>query len=292
MTFGILNLAKPSGVSSRQVVNSVQRLVRPAKAGHAGTLDPIASGVLVVCVGVATRLIEYVQRMPKRYHATFLLGRASDTEDATGEVREQPSAPQPTREEVCQATARFVGPIMQRPPAFSALKVAGKRAYQLARQGREVDLQPRQVEIYELEVVRYEYPELVLDIACSSGTYVRSLGRDLAESLGTVAVMSALVRTAVGHYRLEDAVEPDQLTAESLESALLAPLAALGDMPRLNVSETEIARLFDGAPITRGDAPDCEELAAVDPSGRLVSILVPARPGFWNPKRNFKQDSS
>ena len=189
---GLLNLNKPAGMTSRDVVNIVQRLSRPAKAGHAGTLDPLADGVLVVCVGSATRLIEYVQRMPKRYVGTFLLGRQSPTEDIEGEVTELPDAPVPTREQIEAAARRFVGRIEQRPPAFSALKIRGRPAYKLARQGKPVELAPRPVEIYRIEVKKYRYPELVLEIDCGGGTYVRSLGRDLAESLGTAAVMSAL----------------------------------------------------------------------------------------------------
>src|SRR5690606_6420881 len=138
--FGLLNINKPVGQTSRWVVDRVQRLVRPAKAGHAGTLDPLASGVLVVCVGQATRLIDHVQQMPKRYRAEFLLGRTSDTEDTQGEVVELVDPPIPTHDAIIAAASQFVGEIMQRPPAYSALKVDGKRAYALARKGQAVEL--------------------------------------------------------------------------------------------------------------------------------------------------------
>src|SRR5436190_8799230 len=198
--FGLLNVDKPSGLTSRDVVNRVQRLVKPHKVGHAGTLDPLASGVLVVCVGPATRLIEYVQRMPKRYLATFLLGRRSETEDIEGAVTELTDTPVPTVEQAHGALPNFVGRIQQLPPAFSALKVDGQRAYALARKGETPDLQPRPIEVYSVELVEYSYPQLVLDIRCGSGTYVRSLGRDIARALGTEAVMSALVRTEIGPF--------------------------------------------------------------------------------------------
>ena len=175
---GLLSLSKPSGMTSRQAVDVVQRLARPVKAGHAGTLDPLATGVLVVCVGGATHLIEYVQRMPKRYTATFLLGRQSPTEDVEGAVVELPHAPVPAGEQIEAAAQRFVGRIDQRPPAFSALKIHGRPAYKLARQGRPVTLQPRPVELYRIEVKSYRYPELILEVECGGGTYVRSLGRD------------------------------------------------------------------------------------------------------------------
>ena len=155
---GILNVAKAGGMTSRRVVDMVQRLVRPTKAGHAGTLDPLATGVLVVCIGQATRLIEYVQRMPKTYEGTFLLGRTSDTEDVEGAVVELENPPQPTREAIEEAATKFLGTIQQRPPAYSALKVKGRRAYDLARAGKTVDLAPRPVEIYGIEVMSYQYP--------------------------------------------------------------------------------------------------------------------------------------
>ena len=218
---GLLNVSKPGGMTSRAVVDRVQRLVRPAKAGHAGTLDPLASGVLVVGVGAGTRLIEYVQRMPKRYRGTFLLGRRSPTEDIEGEIEILPDPPIPSRVEIEQAARRLTGEIMQRPPDFSALKIAGQRAYDLARAGKTVVLEPRPVTIYELRVIAYDYPEFSLDICCSGGTYVRSLGRDLAEALGSAAVMSALVREAIGDFTIAEALPLAELSAETIDARLL-----------------------------------------------------------------------
>ena len=148
---GLLNVDKPAGMTSRDAVDLVQRLARPAKVGHAGTLDPLATGVLVICVGAATRLIEYVQRMPKRYVGTFLLGRSSTTEDIEGQVTLLSDPPIPAAAQIEAATEKFVGSLLQRPPAFSALKVAGKRAYDLARRGEAVELKPRPVEVYALK---------------------------------------------------------------------------------------------------------------------------------------------
>jgi len=150
--YGILNLNKPAGVTSRRVVDDVQRLVRPAKVGHAGTLDPLATGVLVVCTGAATRLIEYVQQMPKSYTGTFLLGRQSPTEDVDGEVTELDSPPVPSWPEIEAAVRAFEGRIEQRPPAFSALKVGGRRAYDLARRGKSVELKSRPVTIHRISI--------------------------------------------------------------------------------------------------------------------------------------------
>ena len=287
--FHLLNLNKPSGVTSRRVVDQVQRLVRPTKTGHAGTLDPLASGVLVVALGQATRLIEFVQRMRKRYRGTFLLGRSSPTEDVDGEVEELANPPRPDLAQIAAAATRFTGEIMQRPPAFSALKVAGRRAYDLARRGEDVQLEPRPVTIHRLDVVRYDYPELVLDIECSSGTYVRSLGRDLAESLGTAAVMSALVRTAIGEFRIEDACHADELTRENLAQFLLPGVRAVGDLPVVRITSQEQVALAAGLFIELAEtrlATAHNEVAALDEQGQIVALIGPTA-GRWRPLRNF-----
>jgi tRNA pseudouridine55 synthase len=292
---GLLNVHKPAEMSSRQAVNIIERLTRPVKAGHAGTLDPLATGVLVVCVGAATRLIGYVQRMPKRYTGTFLLGRQSPTEDVEGEVTELPGAPIPTPEQIATAAARLVGRIAQRPPAFSALKVAGRRAYELARQGRQPELAARPVDIFGIEVVAYQYPELILDVKCGSGTYIRSLGRDLAESLGTAAVMSALVRTSIGDFLLEDAVGPRELNADNWPRFLQSPLRAIDYLPRMQLTADEVRRIRTGLTI---DAPASElpfansqnspaEIVAIDPAGELVGILTPGDTGRLCTLRNM-----
>jgi len=287
-SYGLLNLHKPSGMTSRQTVNVVQRLVRPAKVGHAGTLDPLASGVLVVCTGAATRLIEYVQQMPKMYTDTFLLGRSSPTEDVEGEVAELDNPPVPTREQIAAAAEKLVGRIEQRPPSFSALKVDGRRAYKLAREGRPIELEPRPVTVYRIEMVKYEYPELVLEIECGSGTYVRSLGRDLAESLGTAAVMAALTRTAIGVFRIEDAVAPHRLTRTTLAAHLQPALRAVAALPRIELSAAEVVEIGHGRTIRPAEFRcDAEQIAAVDAAGQLVAILAGRARGQLGPLRNF-----
>src|SRR6185369_12903752 len=249
--FGFLNIDKSGGMTSRDVVNRVQRLVRPEKVGHAGTLDPLATGVLVVGVGMATRLVENVQRLPKMYRGTFLLGRLSDTEDVEGKVVEMAGAVVPSLDAIRSAARRCVGTIEQRPPAYSAVKVAGKRAYQMARRGEVVELAVRPVEVHSLEIVRYAYPELELLVECGTGTYIRSLGRDLAEALGTGAVMSQLRRLAIGPFRVEEAIGLGGLSQEQIENRLLPPLMGLEGMPRVDVTEEEIQKLLNGQTIGR-----------------------------------------
>ena len=286
---GVLNLNKPAGITSRDVVNAVQRLTgRKTRVGHAGTLDPLARGVLVVPVGAATRLIEYVQQMPKTYRAEFLLGCHSDTEDTDGEVTQVDSPRIPSEEAIRTALPQFTGKILQRPPTYSALRVAGKRAYDLARRGHSVDLKPREIEVYRLVLDSYDYPKMALTIQCGSGTYVRSLGRDLAEALGTAAVMSALQRTAIGSFRVEDAVAPDSLAPDNWSDFLLPPVAAVSHLPKLTLDEEAVRRIQNGLTIPRPSGIDPKaEVVAVDQNGQLIGIITGRGPDQLKTKRNF-----
>jgi len=286
--WGLLNIHKPYDVTSRDVVNHVQRLVRPHRAGHAGTLDPLATGVLVVCVGAATRLIEFVQGLPKTYVATFLLGRASETEDTESPVEELADPPIPSRDEVVGVLPRFSGEILQRPPAYSALKVHGHRAYALARRGQTVELKPRPIVIHRLEVVRYEYPELTLAVQCGSGTYIRSLGRDIAAAMGTAAVMSALERTAIGRFSIDDACTLEQLTEQTLETHLLPAIRAVDHLPLLRLNARDAEEIAHGRAIPGAIPGDAPLAVAVDATtGTLLGLLRSLQPGVLQPHRNF-----
>jgi tRNA pseudouridine55 synthase len=284
---GILNLNKPAGMTSRHAVNRATRIFHPAKAGHAGTLDPLASGVLVVCIGAATRLIEYVQQAPKRYRAEFLLGHTSPSEDLESETTPLDDPPQPTDEEIRGAAASFVGTIQQRPPAYSAIKVGGRRAYRLARAGQQVELPSRPVTIHRLDTIAYDYPKLTLDVECSAGTYVRSLGRDLARSLQSDAVMSALVRTAVGAFTLDDAVAVEDWRSEVLLGRLLPARDAVVSLPPLLASPEEEIEISHGRPIACPATSDASEFAAYDSAGRLLAILERRGENQLRPKCNF-----
>lgn len=221
---GLLVVDKPVGPSSMGVIRVVRyRLHRGKrfKVGHAGTLDPLASGVLLVCVGKATKQIASFMNTEKRYLATVDLSAFTSTDDAEGDREEVPVETPPTRGAI-EALIRdsFIGEIMQAPPAFSAMKVDGRRAYSLARKGKTVELEPRAVQVHAIEVTDYEWPLLTLDIRCGKGTYIRSLARDVGRALGTGGSLAHLRRTAVGSYTIDQAITlddvPDPLTQEHL----------------------------------------------------------------------------
>jgi tRNA pseudouridine55 synthase len=286
--FGLLNINKPAGFTSRAAVDRVERLVRPAKVGHAGTLDPLATGVLVVCVGQATRLVRFVQQMRKRYRATFLLGRSSATDDIEGQVTEIPNAIVPTLAMIDQALPRFVGDIQQRPPTHSAIRIAGHRAYTLARKGADFEMAARTVTIHRIDLLRYEYPELDLDIECGSGTYIRALGRDLGAALGTAAVMSALERTAIGPFHVEDALDPLTISPDDFVGHLQSALVAVADLPRATLTDVELNEIRHGRSIAMRHAETIgAEWAAVDSTGQLVAILHEKQKGQLWPVHNF-----
>lgn len=309
--FHFINLYKPRGISSREAVDVVQRLVGGAhKVGHAGTLDPMAEGVLVCCLGHATRLVEQVQCLPKQYRAVFLLGRESETEDATGTVVECENATVPTLAQLEEAMPRFVGNTWQRPPHYSAKRIDGKRAYRQARKGKEFSLELRPIVVHSLQLVRYEYPVMELLIECGSGVYIRSLGRDIAKAIGTVAVMTELVRTAIGPFLLNDSVRMDSMAQATLPNWLLPAQTALAHFPQQEILESEYPRVLNGVDIPlrqEWGAPDAkattcfEGFKALTPRdgrmvvglfrGEVLALLEYRAPGVLAPIRVFRQEA-
>ena len=264
---------------------------RKTKIGHCGTLDPLATGVLIVCVGPATRLIQFGQFAEKRYEGTFRFGLTSDTEDISGKV-EVAQGPTLTAADVENVLAEFTGTINQLPPSFSALRVNGKRAYELARKGQEVPLEPRPIQIHEIKLTDFSWPDFKLSIRCGSGTYVRSLGRDIAIRLGAHAVMTELTRTGIGALTLEDAIELESLSRESIHQHFLPGQCLIGDMPRTVIEDEEIISLTDGQPVERmypGGAVAQGEIAGIDRQDRLIAILQPWRYDYFTPKINFSK---
>lgn len=268
-------------------MDRVQRVIGPYKVGHAGTLDPMATGVLVIAVGSATRLTPYVQRMKKQYLATFLLGQRSDTDDCLGQVEMLANPPKPSRLELERVLPEFVGLQQQTPPRYSAVKLRGRPAYELARRGAVVELAAKPITIYELQIVSYAYPELVVNVTCGSGTYIRSLGRDLAARWNTCAVTAALTRLAIGPFLLEQAILVRDLDKDTIAAHLLSPLMALEGMTIMELNDAQIARIGHGLAIDSRLAQEAEEVAAVDCHGRLMALLQPRGEGMLGPVRNF-----
>ena len=212
---GLLVINKPLTWTSADVCRLIRRKTGGAKVGHGGTLDPLATGVLVVCLGRATKTISKIMQASKRYEAVVDLSAFSTTDDAEGERTELPApSPVPTHKQIRIILDDLTGEIMQRPPAYSAIKVDGKRAYKLARSGETVELQARQIRIDSIEILAYDWPTLAIDIRCGKGTYIRSIARDLGEALGTGGMLTGLSRTEIGRFTLETAVDPETLPDE------------------------------------------------------------------------------
>jgi len=284
---GVIPVDKPVGVSSRRVVDAVAKQLGMKTVGHAGTLDPLASGVVVVCVGHATKLVDFVHGLPKHYTASFLLGRSSPSDDFETPIEEELDPVRSTREEVERALVAFRGDILQRPCDYSAVHVDGKRAYRLARKGRPVELVAKPVRIDRLEITAYDWPRIGLDIECSSGTFVRAIGRDLAVALGTQAVMESLVRTAVGPFTRDSALPLDVVTPERVAAALLPPLAAVPTLPRVTLAGDGLDLAVRGGLVSLPDAA-VESLAAIDDQGDLVGILKRHESGSFRLRPNFR----
>jgi len=249
---GWVVLDKPSGTTSTQAVATVRRIFNAQKAGHAGTLDPLATGILAIALGEATKTVPYVQDAAKIYRFTATWGEARDTDDAEGKVTGT-SDMRPTQAAIEAMLPRFTGPLTQTPPAYSAIKVQGERAYDLARQGEEVALEPRQIQVYEARLVEALPDQAVFEILCGKGTYVRSWVRDIALALGTLGYVSQLRRTRIGGFLEKDAVGLETLTPfmhSPAAFAYLKPLStALDGIPALAVTGSDTVRLRSGNPI-------------------------------------------
>lgn len=281
---GILVINKPAGPTSHDVVALIRRLAATKRVGHGGTLDPFAGGVLPIFLGHATRVVEYHLGDTKRYRATVCFGGSSSTDDLEGEITPS-DGPAPGRKAVEAALAAMIGPILQRPPAYSAIKVGGRRAYAMARAGETVVLAERQVTLHELDLTAWddadpERPIAVMDVTCSAGTYVRALARDLGETVGSAAYLGALTRTASGPFELADAVPLDDVRAAAADgpdglTAMLRPIDdGLDTFPVIDLSETELAAVARGQFVrpAAGIPSPAAHYRLRGPDGRLAAI--------------------
>lgn len=243
---GILPINKPQGWTSFDVVNKIKYIigVRGLKIGHLGTLDPMATGVLLVTIGKATKLFDIMQQKTKTYLATFEFGFETNTLDSTGEQTNQ-SDVLPTKEQIEAVLPKFVGKIQQIPPKYSAKSVNGKRAYDLARENKDFELKPCNVEIKSLKLINYSNNVLTLQIVCGSGTYIRALGRDIACSLGSFATMTSLVRTNIDEFSIEKCKEIDQIDSQNVSQNIVKIKEVLS-LPEINFDEKQTAKILNG----------------------------------------------
>lgn len=289
---GVLVVDKPIGLTSHDVVQIIRRGTNIHRAGHTGTLDPRASGVLVVLIGPAVRLSEYVSASDKRYQATIHLGSTTDTFDSEGKITSSGSVDSITEDQFEQALEKFVGEIQQVPPPYSAIKVKGRKAYERARQGEEVELQARTIQVYSLELLEWNPPEAVIDVFCSSGTYVRSLANDLGVELGCGAHLVGLRRTKSGRFTLRDAV-PLRRLQEAFHVGdwykFLIPAAeALGDwqMVELDADEVELVRHGHRIPAEIGSVEGW--VRGISQQGDLVALMeLDEEAKEWQPRKVF-----
>jgi len=299
MVSGILNVNKPAGITSFGVIRVVRRGTGIQKAGHAGTLDPLASGVLLVLLGQAVRVSEYLMELRKTYRAIVRLGVTTDTYDAEGSVTDVSDPGDVSREDVSRALAAFVGEIEQTPPAFSAVKVRGQRSYRLARKGTAVALAARRARIYSVDLLRFTPPDAEIEVECGKGTYIRSLAHDLGQALGCGAYLASLVRRRVGPFSLEAAVSLEELErsfeGEEWRGLALPMDCGLTDLPVITLHLEDEKDLRHGQAV-RIDEDRLEAVALEDgrlyraygEDGGLVAILAfDAATGSWRPRKVF-----
>lgn len=275
---GALLVDKPSGPTSHDVVNKARRILCIKRIGHTGTLDPFATGLLVLLLGPATRLAEYLKDYEKTYRGVMRLGLITDTDDATGTVIEDKPVPDLSAKVIENEIERFKGKLSQKVPAYSAIKVGGERLYRRARRGAEVNAPTREIEIYSLSLVKYKRPELIFEVTCSSGTYVRALARDIGEALGCGAHLTALTRTATGPYGLNDSITTDEMKTGDVngwrvKNAYILMVEMLPDFPTVGITDEDSVSLTHGKDVSLSE-PDIDELSIVKlvNRGRLVAI--------------------
>jgi len=290
---GVLVIDKPVGMTSHDVVQVVRRGTGIRRAGHTGTLDPRASGVLVVLVGPAVRLSEYVSASDKRYQAIIRLGESTDTFDGDGEITRR-SPVDITQEQIEEALTHFEGTVEQIPPAYSAKKINGQRAYELARNGEEVELPAKEIDVYHLELLEWDTPEAIVDVYCSSGTYVRALANDLGELLGCGGHLVGLRRTKSGEFALREAVQLRKLE-EAFEAGdwykyLIPAAEALGDWPSLELTTEEVDLVRHGHRIPVEVEPENPDhwVTAISQQGELVALMEYDPENMeWQPRKVF-----
>jgi len=291
---GIILLDKPLGMTSNHALQHVKRLYNAEKAGHTGSLDPLATGLLPICLGEATKYSQHLLDADKVYRTKMRLGQKTTTADAEGEVTLERAIPNLTSADIEQVLAQFRGTLQQIPSMFSALKKDGKPLYELARQGIEVEREARTIHIYRLELLSVEPLFWELEVACSKGTYIRNLVEDIGEALGCGAHVVELRRLASGPFQLQNDLTLDHLREvaehgfEALDALLLAPWAAMADKPKITLTENTTYYLMQGQPVRANGLPSTGEVLIFDPEQRFLGLGVMDEDGLLAPKRLLK----
>ncbi len=281
-----MNIDKPSGMTSHDVVKRIRRSLKLKKVGHAGTLDPMAVGVLVICVGQATRLSEYAMQSTKTYHAIVRLGVETDTYDAEGRVSARHDARHITLQDVEQAVRNYVGEIDQIPPMYSAIKKRGKKLYELARSGQTVERLARRILIDSIDIVDWNPPQFTMNVVCGAGTYIRSLAYDIGHQLGVGAHLTGLTRTASGAFRLESAQQLDTITQSDDWAQFLLPIdLVVQHLVEVHVRAEDVIRVQQGQ-FLQGYEVTAELARAYAPDKQFIALLK-RRDGQWQPYKVF-----
>lgn len=280
MFYGFLNIYKQKGMTSFDVIRELRKKLNIKKIGHTGTLDPMAEGVLIVAVGEATKLIEFMMKDEKDYSAKIIFGKKSDTYDAEGKI-EEVSSRKPDFDEIQEVISGFTGEIDQVPPKYSALKINGKKAYEMARKGADFEMKSRKVQIKNIAIIKYKYPYLEFDITCSSGTYIRSLAHDIGAGLGTGAYLTELKRTRVGNFIIRDSMKLNDVTDKDL-----IPLEAVTlKLECAEISKNEYENLNLGRFIEKSDISN--NIVCAFYNNKLVGIMERTKNGLYKYKKKL-----
>ena len=288
---GFLNLNKPLNMTSHDAVAAIRRRCRASggkmKVGHAGTLDPLADGVLIICLGAATRLSEYMMRSRKVYRARVAFGASTDTYDAEGAVVARRDPSQLQLADIRAALPQFIGEIRQLPPMYSAVKVKGKKLYELARAGKTIARAQRKVTVHSIEVIAWDLPQLELEIQCGAGTYIRSLANDLGDALDVGAYLAGLTRIASGAFHIDQSIALDTaLDDEDWTRHIVSPFDALADQACATLAADDVERVQQGRMIDRPGGVQAATVFAFDADRQLVAVLE-ARDDCWKPHKVF-----
>ena len=286
---GVLLLNKPTGISSNKALQRVRAMLNASKGGHTGNLDPMATGLLPLCFGEATKFSSYLLDADKAYIACARLGQITDSGDADGEIIEQRPVPEITEEQIRQVMDRFTGDIEQVPPMYSALKQNGQPLYKLAREGKTVERKPRPVTIFQIELISWQSPDLTFSVRCSKGTYVRTLAEDMAEALGPGAHLISLHRTHTGGFDADAMIDMDKLQSErdqelSLDGYLMSPDVLVAHFPQKNLSAAESQRILHGQDVAN-DAELSGMVRLYDAEDQFIGLAEATNAGRLQPRR-------